>query len=560
MSKDGAEDHRVDYLTITTDAQGHWEIDRFAEDALSQLRADASHPKYTRAELLLRTQPDALKQLRDGTFVFRLGVAGEVSGRVVDTNGEPVANALVLSGRVNDVDSRNVRADSNGMFDLAGCMPGAGLVTASMDGYAPAVAMVDIGTHSEPITLTLSAGKTLRLRLLDAKGKPVKKAFVAYDNFAEGFPVALPQVDFTRDSDAEGRVVWEHAPDQPLPFQISARGFQEQHEQSIRPDDLEHDIVLSPSLFILGNVRDADTDELLPRFRLSIGTVIPGARIAPGVTLPDQMFWDASERFNPIFSGGQFRKSLDEYVIQGASNTAFIFRFAAEGYRRQTTRSYQIDEGLQELTIHLRKANDVRITVYRPDGGIAVGAQAGFIAPGAELQAGTSGFYSLFGAPDPSRLRTADEQGQFLLPEDDSVQAVVIVHTDGFASLAPGELRKAGVARLDAWATVRGVLLKNGQPLANEELGLTGNYGSNNPITLDGRAFRAVTDSDGKFEFAKAPPGPLRILRFQSVAAKIGNGKISIGRPLADLELKSGETRQLSLDADASPLAPRANK
>ncbi|HEX3797918.1 MAG TPA: sigma-70 family RNA polymerase sigma factor [Verrucomicrobiae bacterium] len=547
-SETGPEDHRFDQVKVTTDAQGHWEMNRIAEDVLPFISGDASHPKYSRVGFSPTAPLETLAKLRDGSYVFQLGVAGGVVGRVVNTNGEPITNALVRAGYVDEVNSRTTHTDENGMFELTGCKPGDTPVTASMKGYAPAVISVNVGSNSTPISLTLTEGKTLRLRVVDAKGRPIKKASVWYASLDLNLPTPLPQVEFQRKADEEGRIVWEHAPDQALPLQFSADGYLEQeHEtESIRPDDSEHVITLSRALFISGTVRDADSGDLLPKFRLSIGTVQPTGR---GDVTP---WWSPIDRFNPLLAGGQFRKSLDEPVIGGTSNLGYIFRFSAEGYKPEVTRLYQPDEGAQELDINLHKAKEVQITVYRADGTIAIGAQAGLMAPGVERSLGVGRFTSMYGALDPVWIRTTDASGQFMLPDDDGVQEIAIVDPSGFVSVAPNELRKAGVAHLQPWARVQGVVMWNGRPLAKEALNLMRTYSpGKNLYKLDFELFRTETDAEGRFEFAKVPPGAFQVMRW--VPSKDNEGRqMNMGVPIADFELKGGETNELTLDADVN--------
>jgi RNA polymerase sigma factor (sigma-70 family) len=539
----GPEDHDFEQIKTMTDAQGHWALNQIADDMLPRAGGHATHPKYSRAEMSVANQASLLNQLRVGSFVFHLGVAGAVTGQVINERGEPVPDALVRFGTLSEINSRTSRTDADGKFEVPGCKPGNSTVTAIKEGYAPSVVAVEVGTNSTPVVLTLGAGKALRLRMVDAKSRPIKGAQVWYDIFNQDGGVPLPQVEFHPSSDADGRVVWEHAPDVLMELQISAMGFSQNVIEKIRPDGLEHEVVLSQSLFIYGTVRSADSGELLPKFRLSIGTVHPERN---GGLKP---YWSSIDRFNPLIVGGQFRKLLDEPVIGRTTNMGFILRFEAEGYKPEVTRLFQPNEGAQELNISLHKGNDVTVKVYQPDGSIASGAEVGLSAPGVELTMGKGNLTSRWGSLDPVRTRVTDATGQFTLPDDDNLKAIVIVHSNGFASLSGGDLRNTRSARLDPWAKVTGILTKDGGPVASQEVSLMPDYFHPNPFELDFGVFRIQTDAKGKFEFPQVPSGKFQILKWRQETNSDGRVYGS-GISLTNLELRGGEQKELSLDAD----------
>ena len=218
------------WITATTDAQGHWTMDRIGQEATKTIYGGASHPEHVRSETVWASRDAAvLKQLLDGSHVFQLGRAVLVRGTVVDLDGQPVADANVLVGQVGESGRRQGKTKADGTFAIYGCKPGENLLTADAKGFAPATLEVTLAADSEPYRLTLRPGRVLRLRVVNSKGQAVPNANVWLNTFDHG-PIgqggktpALTQVEFNRKTDPEGRVEWEGAPDQELSFDIAAR-------------------------------------------------------------------------------------------------------------------------------------------------------------------------------------------------------------------------------------------------------------------------------------------------------------------------------------------------
>ena len=74
---------------------------------------------------------EAQKQLLSGTYEFRLGRAVSVQGSVVDSSGQPVPEAKITVGQVNEVNTRQAVSGSEGQFCVVGCKPGKTLLTAA---------------------------------------------------------------------------------------------------------------------------------------------------------------------------------------------------------------------------------------------------------------------------------------------------------------------------------------------------------------------------------------------------------------------------------------------
>lgn len=505
-SDDKPESHQIDRLTALTDAEGRWQIQRIAPEVLRYISGSAFHTDFAESQRVeVYRQPEAAQQLLEGTFVFQLGPSRRVSGIVVNMRDEPVPGALVHVGMLDMTGSRDTRSANEGSFRVSGCPPGIQPVTASAPGFAPAVVSVNLDTNQTPLKLVLGEGRTFRVRIMDQKG-PVAGAHLWFNTFSPTHKGALlPQVEFNRKSDLDGQVVWEHAPDQEMDFDCSASGHMRVSNLVLRPEQEEQTITLPMALVIRGTVRDADSMELLPRFRLGIGWPNKG----PGGVMEPQ--WFGIDRFWPIFTGGKFEHSLEEPVVAGTANRGYIFRFEAEGHAPEVTRAYQADEGEVWMDIKLQKAQETPISIYTPDGHPAANAQIGLLAPGNQLRLVPGGF-SIGGMENSTWLRKADAHGQFILPTDETVKHVAIAHPEGYIECTPSELLKSGTIRLEPWASVEGIWLIGEEPAAHREVSLDFPHGSQRRLQLDYSAFTATTDENGHFLFSQVPVATLELV------------------------------------------------
>jgi len=541
------ESHAFGWIEVETDAEGKWSINRIAEDMIRRLYGRAGHPEHARSKFaFVNREPDAEKQLRERIHVFRLGRASIVRGVVVDSEDRPVPGAKVLVGDLGDSSRRETSTDLAGAFAVAGCKLGPNKLTAEAAGFAPTTMAVEISEHSEPYRIRLVPGKTLWLRVVDKAGQPIVGANAWYNTFERGSVMqgtnrTVPvQVEFSPKTDAQGRAVWENAPDQELIFNFHKRGYMRVSDVRLRPDGQEHQVTLPPALTIKGTVTDASTGKPVPQFRIVCGW--PEQDVLEGGTRPR---WSTLERFWISFDGGTFRHTLEEPVIAVVPNPGYVFKFEAEGYAPSISRTIALDEGEVQLTVKLQPGQNTAITVLMPDGRPAANAQMGLVSAGVQLRLLPSGFDRRSLASVGSVL-SADAKGRVSLPPDEAIQNIVAVHDQGYAAATSAGLRAEPTLRLQSWGRVEGTYWAGGQPAAGRELqpGFIGSDASS--ISFDFEAYRVTTDAQGRFTFAKVPPVRLKLIRLipslQSDGAKSWSHKL-----LTEMDVRPGETTQIEL-------------
>ena len=111
---------------------------------------------------------------------FELAIGERVHGVVVDADGNPVANAMVRVAGSIDSETANVAAqsttDESGRFHFGSLAAGMHLLAVTSEEHPRLESLVSTG--SDPVTLRLTEGGRLRVRVEDESGKPVRWARV----------------------------------------------------------------------------------------------------------------------------------------------------------------------------------------------------------------------------------------------------------------------------------------------------------------------------------------------------------------------------------------------
>jgi uncharacterized GH25 family protein len=480
------------------------------------------------------------------TFVFKLGHAVVVRGAVQDPEGNPVPNAKVLVGKVSMDGSRQGKSRADGAFSIVGCEPGTNVITAQAKGFAAATLNVNLTDNSKPFELILHPGKLLKLRVLDEDGNPVPHADVWLDTF-QNIPMdpkepAAPQVDFQRQTDAEGHLRWDDAPDGELRFAVSADGYMRNGDYKFRPDGTEHVVTLQHGLTISGTVSDAATGQPIPKFHIVAGN--PDYNPVTGTT---NFSWSTIDRYWLNFAGGSFRHTWDEPPVYGGDkDPGFVFKFEADGYAPFITRIVHASERNIQFDLTLTAAPSTEVTVLSPDNEPSADADIGLASPGARLSLIPGGL-SRENVQSGGSILTTDSAGHFTLTADTSITNVVATSPQGYAEATPAELEANPVMQLQPWGRLDGVFLTNGKPAAGYTLSLEYNHQDWQSIAFDVFGFQAKTDNAGRFSFAQAPPGRFRIMLLLPSSDSMGHHGWGYG-PSQPVTINPGVTTTVTVE------------
>jgi hypothetical protein len=418
---------------------------------------------------------------------------------------------------------------------------------------------------------------------VDQQGAPIAKVRAWLDTINRSF--GLPngstkprvQADFSPQTDENGRIEWDSAPDQELTFDFSAAGYTRVNDVKIVPDGQEHLITLPPAVTISGTVRDAQTGEPIPRFRIITGW--PQRNIIAGATNNQ---WSTLDRFWLSFEGGQFNHVFEEPVLGGTPNPGYVFKFEAEGYAPFVTRAVAANETNARFEVAMQPAVTASVSIVLPDGRLAANADVGLVSPGTRLQLRPGSFAR--NNESGGSLLTADSQGRISLPPDDSVKRIIVAHPEGYGEATPVQLATQPTLTLQAWGRLEGTFLSSGKPAAGRSVMFQLGSGEHEGVWCDFQVYQKKTDADGKFVFVQVPPGHHSLVEMvpapgtgdlsqqaflNLTASQKRDGSMAsppvasawtvwTHQPLVDLEIHPGETTTVTLGASGYTITARA--
>ncbi len=515
------ESHQFGWIQVDTDAEGRWQINRIGEDMIRRIYGSANAQGHVGSPMVfVGRDPAAEKDLRAGTYVFKLGAAVSVTGSVVDADGNPLPGAKVFVGHISSSERRDSVADNLGNFTIAGCKPGDNLLTAAAPGFANTTEEINSSNDSSPYRIVLTRGGVLDVLVQNREGVPIPYASAWLDCINPG-PFNSPhcvekrtQVDFNEQSDLTGHIVWTNAPAGELKFQFSAPGYVRSEDFYFKADGLEHAVTLHPALVISGTVRDADTGEAIPHFRMGIGW--PEKDYLTGQT---NGHWSAIARFWPEFSNGQFSNAMEEAAISGTADPGYVLKFEADGYQSFISRAISPDEGQVQLEVALHRAASISVAVANPDGQPAAEADVGLASPDAHLVLQAGGFDK---SQSSENIVQTDTSGHFNLTADDTVTRIIVASPAGYAETTPADLQANPTMTLQSWCRIEGTCLSNGQPAAGREYLFDLFDDQVQSVTVDFSVFRVTSDDQGKFVLPTVPPGRHYLVRLTRVQLNPG--------------------------------------
>ncbi len=307
-------------LQIMTDNRGKWQC-KSAPANLSQARIGLSHPNFISDHGA--TRPVKAEELRSQTCELIMKAGITLTGKVVNTKGKPVDQALISWGGY----VQPISSDRQGRFRIPSLTPGEITLTVHAAGYGPFLKKVTIEENVRPLEIKLGPGKMLKGRVVDAAGNGIAAAEIRLQSW-QGAMFWW----YTR-TDTLGRFTWDSAPEDDITLSVSAEGYAPQYNWQVKAGDKEQVLTLKGQMQVSGRVVDASTQAAIPSF-----TVIPG------------MMQDASSssvywlRYaSTTGKNGAFRLNLDD------RSPRFQVRVEAPGYKPAVSKTLTEDEIGQTL-------------------------------------------------------------------------------------------------------------------------------------------------------------------------------------------------------------------
>lgn len=518
-----------------------------ATDAIGNFRIEAPPPTATRvtfeirpgryldshtiyfAESGRRMQQPLTAGVRD-LGEIRLARTGALIGRVIDTEGRPIADAQVSIGETFTTTlERDTQSTADGTYVVAHAPSGTYGVTVHADRYIshfePGIT-VEMGRDSLVPNIVLAIAPTIEGVVVDELDRPVAGARFS------GWPVGTNGGRGARGtSGADGRFVIPLP--QAAPHTLSAKldghltWGDEQDESTVHaPGTRDLRVVMPTVARTQFKVLDGDTNEPVESFGLSI--------LADNGSLSKSQVFTERRRPTPQPRPGGVGETTARVGVD-------LVLVAADGYELFARDVAHDVESIPTQTVRLQRGASVRGRVLHEGSALANAlveiVEIRSLGSNVEGALDRDRYYS--DANTRRSTRTKDD-GRFELAGLGVGDHRLTVHPAKGARrvLAPVLVRKARVTELGD------VDVLPGATIVGEILMPSGSSPSGLVVLLDDRhdEVQVLADAAGRFRFEDVPPG----VRYVMLAERAG--EIASGEPLR-VEVPSGETKSITIDA-----------
>ena len=266
---------------------------------------------------------------------------------------------------------------------------------------------------------------------------------------------------------------------------------------------------------VFGRIIDENSDE----------PVTVKVRVKPGYPRGrDMRFIDWQNSRSVTAESGSYELNLP------SSRTNVVLQVLAEDYAPHLSKSLTLSSTNLEYNVTLAPAKSPSGTLLGVDGKPASGMKMYILGPMEQGYLGADGDLRIHQAGEESKCVT-DADGQFKFPPKPGEAEIFVATKEGFARVLVKELSEK--IQLKPYGKVRGRLLKDGKPVAEEPVDLAWeqNFNPNHPhIGLHG----TITDADGNFHINTVPVAKMKVTRRE---------KMDTGSSWTNHEIKKFETR-----------------
>jgi len=431
---------------VTTDKEGKWHFDEAPSD-LRSLSVTLEHPDYVSNERFASRPGDDEFKKRTALLILHKGIP--VDGNVTDEKGEPISGVDVTFGESGS-DSTSyptARTDAGGHFHFGGLsikkiFNDAPILTFSSPNYAPEMVELQNTSTAQALKVQLRPGKRLQVRFTDKQGQPAKDVTLCADHWRGHRPFG--SIRFQSDND--GRIVWDHAPGDPITYALLSDTFQNQ-DLILQPKNEAQTVQLKRPTVVSGRVLDATTKQSITDYNLISGTYFP----------EKHPFWSSWARgaalhikadfYRYVFSGPARMGSPDGSGTEGFHR----IRIEAPGYEPAVSRPIANDEESVSIDFQLRPATAIHGVVKADDGTPVKNAQLVVAGPGNALQIINGVCQSKW---DQLTVNTND-QGEYELPPQEEDFPIAIIQPEaGYFTTTYSALKTAPNVKLLPWGEI----------------------------------------------------------------------------------------------------------
>jgi protocatechuate 3,4-dioxygenase beta subunit len=540
---------------IWSNSKGIWKFESVPE-SMNAVTSQISDPKYAPENPTLARAEFAVEPGHDPTAKITLKTGLSVTGKVTDEGGKPIVKALVRT-KINN-DTRSAFTDKTGVYHLEGCGPGNARIVASAKGRAPDLQEVDIAPGLGPIDFRLKPGNTIRVRVLDEVGHPIRQANVYFQRWRGRFDY-FEFDNAPRQTDVDGLWEWKEAPPEELLANIGRPDGMTLINRPLSPRKEEYVFRVPKALVISGKVVDAETHQPIKGFRLMSGYTWMG----------QQVVWEQNNDAKATGNTYEIKKTYE--------NGGNLVRVEADGYMSAVSREIKTDEAKVTIDFELHKGKTVALTVLMPDG--APAARAKVAIPGPSEQVMISGSHMQEqGGEGPvgglivglvrqfrragrvgwAAVHETDKDGKLRAEAKNTNSWIVVTHASGYAELPGMPNSSSRIIKLKPWARIEGTYQVARQPRARVQMSASRIqyfFGQDSPRIMVSAL--QMTDAHGRFVFEHVVPGQQQV----STTRANGPGDAEMTSSLTvTANCPPSETTHVDVGAEGRPVIGQLRK
>jgi hypothetical protein len=478
--------------SVRTDASGRWRVEGIPIEA-DRITLRLRHAEYGGNNGRDRwITADALVNARAFKHTETLEKGLTITGRVLDEQGQPVADATVMLV-VQSYRPVYALTDASRAFRLACSSDRSAYreipsLIVEAPGYAPIQQNIDLQPAPEALEFRLKHGRNITCRVVDTKGQPVVGAWTVVEPLEGNRDYSV----WLEDTNDKGEFQILNVPQNDVKLTIGKEGYIAIRDHVVTASEDEVVVTMKHAMHVHGAVTDAETGKAIRNFEI-IAVYATGGR---------------TNTSRPVaFAEGTYEVNFDE-----AQPETRQLQVSAVGYKPDTSQVIKVDEGDHAINFKLARSTSFdettaghpreqinptgqrRITgVVRDEHGKPVPNAIVVTYPqmGTEALTNAKGVFTL-----RSRINGMREETTYLHVRQKERNLAAAVEIDTLAdtvdvTLAPGAILSGKVVDVE------------GKGIPSAELSLTfwtSSIGYNN---------REVTEIDqaGHYEIRAVPPG-----------------------------------------------------
>ncbi len=458
---------------VQTDEQGRWsyrgplDVNRFSV----RLR----HPEYYSIDFDYQPLIGNLKD-KSSVLVMRKGMS--LSGKVVDSRGNPVANAILMPPdsvtTISTADglvetASTTRTKDDGTFMLKGVKNEPQKIVVDAEGFSPAIYDYDPQTNKrQDIVITLPDAAVLKGIVRDNLGNAVAGVKLKTDQ------LLVKKDEYNTDSGE--RFSWDQrinilrrqtTTNEDGSFMLTGLPPAGVFELWIIPKErnkfllswkhidlavqTEHaEYTIYPVPVIAGKVVDMHSREPVKDLSIVAGRESEGSQ---GIE------WIPSSADKINSDDGSFEKAI-RYIAISDTNCSVAVRITADGYLPYISPKVRIDQKYEPLLVELKKGDNITGVILNSDGRAAENTAVAWSSPKTKFYIQGYEFGKGF-ADEPESFVKTDGNGRFKFTPSDEDWTIMALDKQGYCIISKQEYKPEGGYTMTPWAVVEGNISKS---------------------------------------------------------------------------------------------------